>query len=105
MLDMYNNNYYNYYKIVNGDTLYRIANDNNIDPSLLAKLNGINENDYVYPDQILLVPSAGSKIYITAIGDTLNEILDGFNTDINTLMDQNSKIYLQPEQLIVYKYK
>lgn len=99
------NNNFDYYKIVKGDTLYKIANDNNINPSLLAQLNGINEDDYIYPNQVLLVPKAGSILYITAIGDTLEEVSKGLKISIDDLMKQNSKIYLQPEQLIMYKYK
>ena len=99
------NNNFDYYKIVKGDTLYKIANDNNINPSLLAQLNGINEDDYIYPNQVLLVPKAGSILYITAIGDTLEEVAKGLKISIDDLMKQNSKIYLQPEQLIMYKYK
>ncbi len=98
-------NYFDYYKINTGDTLYKIAKDNNINSSLLAQLNGMNESDYIYPNQVLLIPKSGSKLYITAIGDTLAEVASGLDTDIETLVDQNSKIYLQPEQLIVYKYK
>ena len=99
------NNNFDYYKINKGDTLYKIAKDNNINPTLLAELNGINESDYIYPNQILLVPKAGSILYITGIWDTLSEVLEGLNVDIDTLISQNKKIYLQPEQLIVYKYK
>ena len=99
------NNNFDYYKIVKGDTLYKIAKDNNINPSLLAQLNGINEDDYIYPNQVLLVPKAGSILYITAIGDTLEEVSKGLKISIDDLMKQNSKIYLQPEQLIMYKYK
>lgn len=100
-----NSKYFDYYTITSGDTLYKIANDNKINPSLLAQLNGLNENDYIYPNQVLLVPKAGSIIYITGVGDTLNEVLEGLKTDINNLMEQNGNIYLQPEQLIVYKYR
>ena len=91
--------------VINGDTLYKIANDNNIDPSLLAQLNGINIDDYIYPNQVLLIPRSGSILYITANGDTLSEIAEGINVSIKDLIEQNNKIYLQPEQLIVYKYK
>ena len=100
-----NNKYFDYYTVSKGDTLYKIAYDNNIDSSLLAQLNGINEEDYIYPNQVLLIPKAGSILYITAIGDTLDEIVKGFNINIQDLIEQNNKIYLQPEQLIVYKYK
>lgn len=97
--------YFDYYTVGKGDTLYKIASDNNIDPSLLAQLNGINKSDYIYPNQTLLVPRSGTIIYITAAGDTLSEIAKGFNVSIDKLISQNDNIYLQPEQLIVYKYK
>jgi len=97
--------YFDYYKVVKGDTLYKIASDNKIDANLLAVLNGINLNDYIYPNQTLLIPKAGSSLYITAVGDTLGEVAQGFNVSTNELISQNEKIYLQPEQLIVYKYR
>lgn len=97
--------YFDYYTVSKGDTLYKIAQDNKIDPNLLAQLNGINKNDYIYPNQVLLVPKSGSILYITAIGDTLGEVAQGLKTNILELAKQNDKIYLQPEQLIVYKYK
>ena len=97
--------YFDYYSVSKGDTLYKIANENNIDSDLLAQLNGINKNDYIYPNQTLLIPKAGSILYFTAIGDTLSEIAKGLNVSIDKLVSQNDNIYLQPEQLIVYKYK
>ena len=98
-------NYFDYYTVSKGDTLYKIAQDNKIDASLLAQLNGINKSDYIYPNQTLLIPKAGSILYITAVGDTLSEIAKGFNVPMDKLISQNDHIYLQPEQLIVYKYK
>jgi len=98
-------NYFDYYTVNKGDTLYKIASDNNIDADLLSQLNGINKSDYIYPNQTLLIPKAGSILYITAVGDTLSEIAKGFNVSIDKLISQNDNIYLQPEQLIVYKYK
>ena len=97
--------YFDYYVVSKGDTLYKIAQNNNIDADLLAQLNGINKSDYIYPNQTLLIPKAGSILYITAVGDTLSEIAKGFNVSIDKLISQNDNIYLQPEQLLVYKYK
>ena len=97
------NKYFDYYMVSKGDTLYKIANENKIDANLLATLNGINLNDYIYPKQTLLVPKAGSSLYITAVGDTLIEVANGFGVAVNDLVSQNEKIYLQPEQLIVYR--
>ena len=97
--------YFDYYKVLKGDTLYKIASDNNLDADLLAQLNGINKADYIYPNQTLLIPKAGSILYFTAVGDTLSEVAKGLNVSIDKLVSQNDNIYLQPEQLIIYKYK
>ena len=99
------NNYFDYYKVVSGDNLYNIANKNNISTKLLAQLNGINESDYIYPNQVLLIPKAGSILYFTGVGDTLMGVSKGLKVDISTLISQNKNIYLQPDQLIVYKYQ
>jgi len=97
--------YFDYYTVNKGDTLYKIATDSNINPSLLAQLNGINETDYIYPNQVLLIPKGGTILYISAVGDTLDGIAKGLNTSMMELIKQNENIYLQPEQLIVYKYQ
>lgn len=97
------NDYFGYYQVEKGDTLYNIASLYGIDVRLLSTLNGINVNDYIYPEQILLVPRKGVTLYITATGDTLDEIVKGFNVSLVDLVRQNKNIYLQPEQLIVYK--
>ena len=95
------NEWFSYYQVNNGDTLYMIAKQNNIDASLLARLNGLNETDYIYPKQVLLIPRAGSILYFTAVGDTLDSVAKKFKISMNDLISKNQKIYLQPEQLIV----
>ena len=99
---MNNNKHFAYYEISNGDTLYNIAKNNNIDINLLALLNGLNKDDYIYPKQVLIIPKAGSKLYITSSGDTLDEVAKRFDTSLTNILDQNPKLYLQKEQLIVY---
>ena len=98
------NHYFDYYKISKGDTLSKIAREYMINPTLLAQLNGINIDDYIYPNQVLIIPKPGSILYFTAEGDTINELAKGLKTTPSELIKQNNKIYLQPEQLIVYKY-
>ena len=78
-----NSNLFDYYMVSKGDTLYKIAQDNNIDANLLAQLNGINKTDYIYPNQTLLIPKAGSILYITGVGDTLGEIAKGLNVSLS----------------------
>ncbi|MGM9882421.1 MAG: LysM peptidoglycan-binding domain-containing protein [Bacilli bacterium] len=97
------NEYFEVYTINKGDTLYEIARRYNTDYHLLALLNGLNVNDYIYPGTTILVPKRNVKYYITKNNDTLlgvNKLLEG---DINKLIKQNSNIYLQEGQLIVYK--
>ena len=41
--------YYDYYTIKRGDNLYQIGKTYNVNPALIAILNGLNLNDYIYP--------------------------------------------------------
>lgn len=95
--------YFNIYKVEKGDTLYGIGKKYNVNPKLLSALNGIDENEYIYPNQELMVPKNGYSYYITAEGDTLDIVKRTFNTSYERLLDENKTIYLLPEQLIVLK--
>ena len=57
--------YYNTYTIESGDTLYGIARKYNINPELLASMNGLNMEDYIYPNQEILIPKNNYSYYIT----------------------------------------
>ena len=96
-----NNEYYAYYTIKKGDNLYQIAKRFNVNPALLAALNGLNNNDYIYPDQIIMIPRDNYAYYITKDGDTLNLVAEAFNTDPSNLINYNNAIYLKEGQLIV----
>lgn len=98
-----NDVYFNTYVIDKGDTLYAISKKYNINPNLLASLNGLNKDDYIYPGQEIMVPKSGYSYYITAEGDTLSMIKNIFKSNYNEILDQNKTIYLLPEQLIVLK--
>ena len=95
--------YFEYYTIKKGDSLYKIAREKNINPELLALLNGLNPEDYIYPDQQIMVPKSNYSYYVTAEGDTIDIILKKFNVDKDTFMKQNETIYLMPGQLLVKK--
>lgn len=99
------NEFFDFYVINKGDTLYGIADNSNIDVGLIAMLNGLNVDDYIYPGQMLLIPRSGTIMYITANGDTLGEIASGIGTSVSELLTYNNRLYLQPEQLIVYRSK
>lgn len=97
------NEYFEIYTIDKGDNLYNIAKRYNTDYNLLALLNGLNVNDYIYPNMIILVPKRNVKYYITKDNDTLLSINRLLNGNINKLLSQNNNIYLKEGQLIVYK--
>lgn len=95
--------YFKYYTIKQGDTIYQIARQYNINPELLSVLNGIEENDYIYPNQVILIPQSGYSYYITKEGDTLDIVSDMFNINKEKLLNQNKIIYLMPGQLLINK--
>ena len=96
-------NYYDFYTIKSGDSLYKIGNMYNLNPKLLAAINGIDMNDYIYPGQTLLIPKENYSYYITKDGDTLKSVADVFNSNVDKLLDMNKTIYLSEGQMIVYK--
>lgn len=96
-------NIFDYYTVKENDTLYKIANIYNTDVTTLSEINGLNVNEYIYPNQVLLVPKSNVLTYITKEGDTLSNVLDYFKTDIDSLLYNNNNIYLLPDQLLVYR--
>ena len=95
--------YFNYYVVEKGDSLYAIAKKYNINPDLLATLNGLNMADYIYPNQQILIPKNGYSYYITAEGDTIDEVVKAFNTTQDKFLSENKTIYLMQGQLLVNK--
>lgn len=95
--------YFTYYTVNQGDSLYQIARKYNINPSLLALLNGLNMEDYIYPNQRLIIPKSGYSFYITKDGDTLEIVKDKFNKNLGDILKYNETIYLLPGQLMINK--
>lgn len=91
------------YKIKKGDNLYSLAQKNNVDLKVLTELNGLDEDEYLYIDQEILIPKENVGIYITEQGDTISDIVKKTGKTISELFENNENIYLQPEQLLVYK--
>lgn len=95
--------YFNIYVIESGDSLYKIAEKYNINPTLLASLNGLDMDDYIYPGQELLIPKSGYSYYITAEGDTIDSVASLFKVSTIDLLNQNETIYLLKDQILVSK--
>ena len=97
------NQYFDMYNIEKGDSLYDIARRYNTDYNLLAMLNGLNVNDYIYPNTMIMVPKRDVKYYITKDSDTINSVNKLLGSDMNKLLNENNNIYLREGQLIVYR--
>ncbi len=91
------------YIVKKGDSIYSISQKNNVDPSLIIKINGLSENDYIYPNQEILIPNKEYKFYITKDGDTLATVADELKENVIDLLNKNESIYLLKDQLIIYK--
>lgn len=94
---------FEYYTVKKGDNLYQIGLKYNITAELLAELNGLELNEYIFPEQKLLVPKNGVQVYITKQGDTLNLVADELGIPRENILLYNENIYLLPEQLIAYR--
>lgn len=98
-----NESAFDYYIVKKGDNLYQISRRYGITAETLAELNGLELNEYIFPDQKLLVPKEGVQVYITKEGDTLNLISEQLRIPRDRILLYNENIYLLPEQLIAYK--
>lgn len=95
--------YYTYYSVNKGDTLYSISKLFNVNPSLVAELNGLKVDEYIYPEEVLIIPKKGVQYYITKEDDTLNVVAKIFNVSEEDIVKKNKSIYLLPGQMIFYK--
>jgi spore germination protein len=96
---------YQYYTVKKGDNMYDIAEYYGIDYMLLLQLNGLDEEDYIYPNQTIMLPKKGLSIYMTKNDDTLDFVLNKLGITIDELRDENENIYLQPEQILLFRNK
>jgi len=92
-----------YYKVREGDDLYSIAKKYDMSVETLAKLNGLRVGEYIYPNQQLLVPLEGYKVYITQSGDTIFSIQNDLKIPVESVISGNPNLYLLPDQLIIYQ--
>lgn len=63
--------FYDIYEIKKGDTLYKISKEYNVNTKLLAELNGLKLDDYIYAGDTVLIPKKDVSYYITKDGDTI----------------------------------
>lgn len=97
------NEMFSTYIVNTGETLWSIAQSNNIDIDTLLKLNGLDEKDYIYPNQEIIIPNSNVDIYITKYNDTVQDVLSNLGVDIVTLANENNKIFVVEDQLMLHK--
>ena len=98
-----NNIFFETYNVKKGDNIYAIGRKYNINPELLALINGLNMADYIYENQEIIIPKPGYSYYLTKSGDNLNDVLKLFNVDFDTFIKYNDILLLEGEQLLVNK--
>ena len=87
---------YKTYIVKQGDNMYSIAKQNNVDYKTLLSLNGLNENDYIYPNQEIIIPIG--NMYVTKETDTVEKVL----TSLNIPVDEINELFLKEDQIIRY---
>lgn len=91
------------YRVKKGDSIYSISKMYNVSPDTLLLLNGLNKDDYIYPNQEIIVPRPDALVYVTKQGDTINGILNNLGVDANTFNNENERVFVMEDQLVVHK--
>lgn len=95
-------NSYDTYIVKKGDSIYAIARNYGVDYQTLLRLNGLNDNDYIYPNQEILIPKNNFNVYVVKEGDTIESISRNLGKDVSELITKNNNIMLLPDQIIQY---
>lgn len=81
------------YTVERGDTLGRIARDNDVSLSDLIKANDIDNPNLIYPGQILTIPGEQGRADVTHVvarGETLNRIAARYKASVSKIVAANS---------------
>lgn len=85
------------YIVKQGDNIYSIAKNNGVDYETLLKINGLDQNDYIYPNQEIIIPNR--NVYVTKENETIREVMNKLNmNDIKNIED----LYLVKDQMIKF---
>lgn len=96
------NTLFDIYVVEKGDSIYSISLKYNIPYKELLLLNGLKENEYIYPNQQLLVPKNGVNFYITKENDRIKDIVSNLGVDGYEVLTKNDNLIIMPDQIIVY---
>lgn len=91
------------YLVKKGDNVYEIARRYGVDYETLLQINGLNKDEYIYPNQELIIPNKNFNVYVTRENDSLATVAAKLNAKESDIIRDNATIYLLPEQLILYR--
>src|SRR5690625_7434541 len=74
------------YEVEKGDSLWKIANENDSTVEELVELNDLNSTT-IHPNQLLLIKN--KEKYTVEQGDTLNAIANNYDATVSDLKDWN----------------
>lgn len=91
------------YVVKKGDNIYEIARNYGVEYETLLEINGLGKDDYIYPEQEIIIPNKDFNIYVTKENDSLALVAQKLGAEQIDIIRDNATIYLLPEQLILYK--
>lgn len=87
------------YIVKQGDNIYAIAKEHGVDYETLLKINGLEENAYIYPNQEIMIPT--SKMYVTNEKETIKDILNKLQIKIEDIKNIGD-LYFLKDQIIKF---
>ena len=94
-----------YYTVKKGDNLYDIAKKYDVDYKVLLSLNGLDKDDYIYPNQTIVIPRDDLLAYITGSNDSIGRLINEYRVKVEDFVKQNQEVFLKPEQIIFFRKK
>ncbi len=91
---------YEKYTVKKGDNMYAIAKHYGVSYPDLLKLNGLDDGDYIYPNDTILIPKNGN-IYITE-EETLESIANKLGHSVSHIISHNPNLVVKEDQVIRY---
>ena len=80
------------YTVADGDTLWSIAEKFSITTNTIKWANNLSDEDYIKPEQSLLILPISGVLHKVATGDDLGKIASKYNASIPQIMEENGLV-------------